>query len=201
MADLFHEPYEGGAPYIGAQKAKRGHPEANLQTKIAQWCRESIRCRHKFKAFDRAKNSYAPGSDRGRHLYEWQKGIRRGTLDTCVITEGGVHHWIELKAPGVTIDPKEDEAQIKEIADLQALGGFAGWTNSVVGYARMLAEWSVPLHGLAMVRAEDLDRLLLAKKMKKSGKAPRSYRKPRGAAPSRAGMKFAMTHAALGRPK
>jgi hypothetical protein len=196
MSDLFDEPQP-----TKRKRAKSAHPEANLQTKIGQWCRESIRCKHKFKAFDRSQNSRVPGSPVGRHLFEWQRGLRRGTLDTCVITAPDArHHWIELKAPGVSIDPKDDEAQIKEIADIRELGGQAGWTNSVVGYATLLAGWGVDLYPLAMIRAEDLDRLLADAKARKVGKRPRSYR-PRKAPVTAAGLRFAHTHAALGRPK
>ena len=181
MSDLFAV---GAAP----EKRRNKHPEANLQTQVQKWCRESIRCKHKFKAFDRSKNTRAPGSAVGRHLQEWKKGIRAGTLDTCVITEpNAAHHWIELKAPGVSIDPKEDDKQIQEIADIRALGGFADWTNSVVGYARLLEGWGVPLYGLAMVRAEDLDRLLLGRKMRTEGLLPKRKRgrgKPRALKPT-----------------
>ena len=171
------------------EKRKHGHPEANLQTQVGKWCRECIKTPHKFKAFDRSRNSFAAGSPVGRHLFEWQKGIDKGTLDTCVIIEGGAHHWIELKAPGKVIDPRKDAAQLEEIAGLRALRIHADWTNSVQGYARLLQGWGIALYPLAMVRAEDLDRLLAGAAMRKAAKAPRSYR-PRKPPTTAAGLRF-----------
>src|ERR1700722_13855901 len=191
MSDLFPT---SEAP---TTKPKRGHPEANLQTKIAQWVRECVKQKHKFKAFERSKNSHAAGATVGRHFWEWNKGVRAGTLDTCLITEpNAVHRWGELKAPGVQIDPVEDAHQIQEIADIRALGGYADWTNSVAGYAKLLIGWGVELFPLAMLRAEGMDRTLAGAKTEKIGKRKRAYR-VRKEKPSARTLKFGRAHSAL----
>jgi len=170
---------------VKKERAKSSHPEASLQVSVKKWCRECIAIAHKFKAFERSKNSFTPGAKVGRHFWEANKGVEKGTLDTCVIIEGGAHHWIELKAPGIKIDPVDDEAQLQEIRDLTDLGVRAAWTNSVSGYAQILKEWGVPLYGLAMTRALDLDLLLKGRKMKRAG-VPKKKRsdKPRTEKPT-----------------
>jgi hypothetical protein len=149
-----------------------GHPEANLQTQLVKWARECVIPPHKFKAFDRSKN------ENNRHMYEARRGVQKGTLDTCLILQGGRHIWIELKAHGVKLDPKKNEAQAEEIADLVALDVAATWVNSIAAYARYLQSLGVPLRPLAFVRAEDLDLLCIGREMTRKGSAPRSY-KPR----------------------
>jgi hypothetical protein len=188
------------------QKPRNAHPEHNLQTQIVKWVRECVVPKHKLKCYDRSKNSITKKQRAqgrmGRHLFEWQRGITPGTLDTDLVTEPhAISHRIELKAPGVKIDPVADEHQIKEIAELRELGGFADWTNSVTGYATLLRDWGVELRPLAMVRAQDLDLLLLGKKMRREGllpkKARRSSGKPRSTKPS--GAALAAMHRTLWR--
>ena len=115
--------------------------EAWRQEKAVVWVRKAVACPHKFFAFDRSKAQ----SDRS-HLYQSRRGVRRDTLDTLLVPEGGVDCWVEFKAGSAKVnfdDP--DDGQAKMIADLRMLGRNADWCRTIEEMCALYRIWGVPL--------------------------------------------------------
>jgi len=153
------------------------HPESNLQTKIKQFVRDCVACRHKFAAHDRSKDHSGL-----QHMFEKQRGIVTGWPDTELLLPGGVTFRCELKAAGKAIEQGGTQEAIG--AEIASLGHPWAWANSVVSYLAAARAAGVPFHPNADLRALDLDLVLKGAAMKAAGKAPRSY-KPRAAKPTK----------------
>jgi hypothetical protein len=152
------------------RRAKSSHPEHKLQIQCHKFADENILVAHKFLGFDRSR-AEGPWS----HEYERRRGLESGTSDTATFFIELVPLWFELKDAGK--EPSDKQRGFG--TDMIALGHGWDWGDCVMDYCLALEAHGVPLRRTARINAEHLDRLLLAAKMKKVAKAPKSYRKPR----------------------
>ena len=159
-----------------APKKRRAsaHPEHKLQIQCHKFANENILPSHKFLGFDRGR-----AHGQWSHEYERRRGLESGTADTLTRVKDFAPFWFELK-DGAN-EPTDNQREFGR--EMIALGDGWGWGNSVLSYCRGLKAHGIPLRATAEINAEHLDRLLLAGKMKKAGKAPKSC-KPRPQKPA-----------------
>lgn len=156
-----------------APKRKVRHPEWTLQTKLVGFVREFCAVEHEFAAHDRSENHSAR-----QHLWERQRGIRAGWMDTELAVAGGMTFRCELKWG----DNKLNDEQTKLIARMNTLGHPTAWTNSVVGYLAAAQTAGIPFRSGADRRAAYLDDFLRAtfattpKSKRKRASKPRAPR-------------------------
>lgn len=150
-----------------APKPKHWHPEWSLQTKIKGFVREFCAVGHEFVAHDRAYD--ATGK---QHIFEAERGVRRGWMDTELAIEGGITFRCELKWG--RNKPSRDQERL--IARMNVLGHPTCWTNSVVGYYTFAVAAGVRWHPNALARARFLDETLAAAFAK--APSPRKASKP-----------------------
>jgi len=171
-----------------APKPRHRHPEWTLQTKILGFVREFVACEHEFCAHDRSFD--ATGK---QHLFEAERGIRRGWMDTELAIEGGITFRCELKWGA----NKPDAEQDRLIARMNVLGHPTQWTNSVAGYYALSAMAGVRWRAGALARASYLDEWLRATFAKPVVMKKRASSKPRK---EPAGQKALRVGAAFNRP-
>ena len=135
--------------------AARRHPEWSLQTKILGFVREFCAVPHEFAAHDRAFD--ATGK---QHLFEAERGIRRGWMDTELAIQGGVTFRCELKWAPNKVRPDDEQGRLIERMNL--LGHPTAWADSVLGYLAAAEAAGVPFHPRARDRAAYLDEFLRA---------------------------------------
>jgi len=148
------------------------HREHILQKHARLWAREALACEHKFMAFDRGQ-----AAGQFSHERERQRGIVRGTPDTLLRVKGLPPIWCEFKRPGNEPTP----AQYAMGDDLQALGDYWSWRNSVESYRVLLIACGVRMRPNAEFLALHHDGSVateIAKAEAKAG-APRAPGKPR----------------------
>jgi len=157
--------------------ARAGVPKEHpIQVKVHEWVRECVPAPKVFIAFDRSKKTA-----QFTHLRQKAAGIRKGTADTLLMVPGLPDMWVELKRPG----ERPDDAQEKFGTDVKEVGRIWGWTDSVIGYAQLIAAWGVPVSRWDFIRAEHLDAVLLGRAMKEAGVVKvRKASKPRAPKPS-----------------
>lgn len=163
-------------------------PEHNLQVQVHKFVRDCVAVPHVFLAFDRSRKQSAL-----QHVREKARGLRAGTADTLLLALPCPPVWVELKAPG----NKPSELQLQFASDVEFVGCHWYWAASVEDYRVALFAAGVPLRPNAVIVAAHLDALLASAVMKKSGKAPRSY-KPRRAVPTQGAL--AAAHRSVWRP-
>jgi hypothetical protein len=154
-------------------------PEHNLQVQVVKFVRDCVDAPHVFLGFDRSRKQSAM-----QHVREKSRGLRAGTADTLLLVKGMVPIWVELKVG----DGKPTETQYQFAQDVTSVGCHWHWVSSVDSYRKVLQLCCVPLRPNAVVVAAHLDALLAGTAARKAAKPPRSYRKPRAPAPSRAAL-------------
>jgi hypothetical protein len=164
------------------------HP---TQVKVKQWVRECIPAPKTFLAFDRTKKHSAR-----QHINEAARGLRKGTPDTCLMVKPLPAMWVELKRKG----EKPDEDQKNVGADIVASGHLWGWVDTVVGYARLIQSWGVPVSAYALLRAEHHDLVLAGEAITASINRPPKKRTSRPRAPKPSAAAVARGHRMTVRP-
>ena len=140
---------------IAPPRKKKRQPEWTLQTKILGFVREFCACGHEFAAHDR---TFDFGGK--QHLFEAQRGIRAGWMDTELAIEGGITFRCELKWGKNVVRDGDDQDRL--IKHMNALGHPTAWTNSVVGYLDAATAAGVPWRVGARARAIYLDEWMQA---------------------------------------
>jgi hypothetical protein len=144
-------------------------PEHALQISIVKWVRDCVAVDHEFHAFDRSKKQ-----SEFQHVREKSRGIRRGCADTMIEVVNLPNVWVEIKWP----PNKPTEAQLEFAAAVERVGRKWYWADSVDRFRECLVAAGVPLRPNAAIVAAHLDALLASAAIRKSGKAPKSYRRP-----------------------
>jgi hypothetical protein len=119
-------------------------PEHVLQVQCKIFCKEAIDAPHSFQAFDRSSNGSGV-----QHMYEANRGIRKGQPDTLIIYNGWAI-YCELKAPGNKPTSYQEEMGL----EIRRAGGHWFWANSVVRYMDGLAYFGVHFRPNARLIAE-----------------------------------------------
>ena len=140
-------------------------PEHNLQAAIKKWCFICITEPHEFLGFDRSK-----GGER-THIFEKQRGIRRGTADTLLSRKDRRPVWCELKWGDNKIEEGDDQDKFGKAMVAMGHHWFAAWT--VAQYCEGLHAEGVALSRNASFIAADYDLRLIARQMTKGGKVRR----------------------------
>ena len=135
------------------------------QEKAVVFARDAIVGPHQFIAHDRAKASGGKS-----HLWQWKRGIRKGTPDTQLILPDGRSIWFEFKAPGKKVEDDDDQGRM--LAALRAMGHAASWGVTIEDMRAFYAARGVPLVANAAYRAMVLDGLVDSRIAKAESKAP-----------------------------
>jgi hypothetical protein len=165
-------------------KAKRGHPEHALQTKLGGLAREYLVLEHEFAAHDRSENKSGM-----QHYWESERFIRKGWPDTEVPLMGGMTWRCELKAAGITLDADSDQG--KMIARLNYLGHPTDWANSAQMWLAKAQKRGIEFRAGADRRAREIDALLAEAARTRALGKPKRASKPRPARPTRRGLAVA----------
>lgn len=148
--------------------------EHRLQVAVNKWCREAIAVPYLLNSIDRRAATGAFS-----HAREKARGCVAGWPDIMVLVSGLPAMCVELKAPG----KKPEDHQTAVIARIRETGHRAAWCNCVMGFAKLLSDWGVPLSKTALLMADYHDQTLA----KVNPPKPRSRAsKPREAKPSAA---------------
>lgn len=153
------------------------HRETWRQEKAVVFARDAIVGPHQFIAHDRAQ---ARGDK--SHLWQWKRGVRKGTPDTQLMLPNGRSLWFEFKAPGSRVDDDDDQGRM--LAALRALGHAASWGVTIEDLRLFYEVEGVPLVPNAAYRAMVLDGLVDSRIAKAEGKllvAPKKKRSTRKA--------------------
>ena len=136
-----------------APKKRQRHPEWSLQTKIKGFVSDFCAIEHEFVAHDRTYDKSGV-----QHLFEAERGIRRGWMDTELAVEGGMTFRCELKWwPNKVV---ADDDQDRLIKRMNQLDHPTAWTSSVAGYLAHARDAGVPFRQGADARAAYLDEML-----------------------------------------
>lgn len=171
------------------------HRETWRQEKAVVFARDAIVGPHQFIAHDRAQ---ARGDK--SHLWQWKRGVRKGTPDTQLMLPNGRSLWFEFKALGSRVDDDDDQGRM--LTALRAMGHAASWGVTIEDLRRFYEAEGVPLVPNAAYRAMVLDGLVDSRIAKAEGRlptAPKKKRSPRKAGPrTTASVEFGHRAAARG---
>lgn len=145
-----------------------------LQVHAKTFCRDAIPVYHKFLSHDRAK-----AEGRYSHARQAARGIERGTADSSLKVADIPTIWCEWKAPGVSLHPVNDAAQVDFGQSRIKLGEYWFWTNSIVEYFERIRALGVPLRNNAGWLAEHYHAAVLgiiARAEMNRGQLPKQYK-------------------------
>ena len=146
------------------------------QEKAVVFARDAIAGPHQFIAHDRAKASGGMS-----HLWQWKRGVRKGTPDTQLILPDGRSIWFEFKATGEKV--KDDDDQGRMLAALRAMGHAASWGVTIEDMRAFYEAMGVPLVPNAAYRAMVLDGLVDSRIATAESRAPKKKAATRKAGP------------------
>jgi len=164
-----------------APKRKVRHPEWTLQTKIKGFVREFCAIPHEFAAHDRSFDKTSK-----QHIFEAERGIRRGWMDTELAVAGGKTFRCELKWGDNKVKDTDEQGLL--IARMNDLGHPTTWASSVHGYLQGALRAGIPFHPGAVERAARIDEFLRATFDKPAPKGRSHVSKPRASRASSRGI-------------
>ena len=154
----------------------KAHPEHNLQTKISQWVRECVTIQHVFLGLDAAKkaSAYTRMADKTR-------GVIGGIPDTILLAQNLPAIAVELKWGDNKVRSGDNQDRVGQA--IRRAGHVWHWTNSVEGYASILAREGVSLSGDAQIKAVRADALLASAEIRREEAKTGRVSRKRYAAP------------------